>query len=160
MIGRRLTVAGLSVLLVGGGASTASLYVMNRADEEQQQARAAISDAADDGAVAVLSYRAETVDADIEHAASFLTGDFLNYYSAFGAESIAPAAKDRGITSSATVSASSVVSSSENSAVALVFVNQNITSADAPDPKAASSSLRIELTQVDGRWLISTLDPI
>ena len=160
MIGRRLLVAGLSVLFVGAGASTASLYVMNRADEAQQQARSAISDAADDGAVAVLSYRAESVDADIEHAASFLTGDFLNYYSAFGAESIAPAAKDRGITSSATVSASSVVSSSEDSAVALVFVNQNITSTDAPDPKAASSSLRIELTQVDGRWLISTLDPI
>ncbi|OZC52388.1 hypothetical protein CH294_01975 [Rhodococcus sp. 14-2483-1-1] len=160
MIHHRLLVAGLSVLLVGAGASTASLYVMNRADEEQQQVRSAISDAADDGAVAVLSYRAESVDADIEHAASFLTGDFLNYYSAFGAESIAPAAKDRGITSSATVSASSVVSSSEDSAVALVFVNQNITSTDAPDPKAASSSLRIELTQVDGRWLISTLDPI
>ncbi|OZC83915.1 hypothetical protein CH254_23780 [Rhodococcus sp. 06-412-2C] len=160
MIHHRLLVAGLSVLLVGAGASTASLYVMNRADEEQQQARSAISDAADDGAVAVLSYRAESVDADIEHAASFLTGDFLNYYSAFGAESIAPAAKDRGITSSATVSASSVVSSSEDSAVALVFVNQNITSTDTPDPKAASSSLRIELTQVDGRWLISTLDPI
>ncbi|MBY4128325.1 hypothetical protein HQO83_07990 [Rhodococcus fascians] len=160
MIGNRLLVAGLSVLLVGGGASTASLYVVNRADEEQQQARTAISDAADDGAVAVLSYRAESVDADIEHAASFLTGDFLNYYSAFGAESIAPAAKDRGITSSATVSASSVVSSSEDSAVALVFVNQNITSTDAPDPKAAPSSLRIELTQVNGRWLISTLDPI
>ncbi|WP_032364630.1 hypothetical protein [Rhodococcoides fascians] len=160
MIHHRLLVAGLSVLLVGAGASTASLYVMNRADEEQQQARSAISDAADDGAIAVLSYRAESVDADIEHAASFLTGDFLNYYSAFGAESIAPAAKDRGITSSATVSASSVVSSSENSAVALVFVNQNITSTDAPDPKSASSSLRIELTQVDGRWLISTLDPV
>ncbi|MBY4208028.1 hypothetical protein HQO44_16300 [Rhodococcus fascians] len=160
MIGNRLLVAGLSVLLVGGGASTASLYVVNRADEEQQQARTAISDAADDGAVAVLSYRAESVDADIEHAASFLAGDFLNYYSAFGAESIAPAAKDRGITSSATVSASSVVSSSESSAVALVFVNQNITSTDAPDPKAASSSLRIELAEVDGRWLISALDPI
>lgn len=160
MIDHRLLIAGLSVLLVGAGASTVSLYVVNRADEEQQQARSAISDAADDGAVAVLSYRAGSVDADIEHAASFLTGDFLNYYSAFGAESIAPAARDRGITSSATVSASSVVSSSEDSAVALVFVNQNITSADAPDPKAASSSLRIELTQIDGRWLISTLDPI
>lgn len=160
MIDHRLLVAGLSVLLVGAGASTASLYVMNRADEEQQQARSAISDAADDGAVAVLSYRAESVDADIEHAASFLAGDFLNYYSAFGAESIAPAAKDRGITSSATVSASSVVSSSEDSAVALVFVNQNITSTDAPDPKAASSSLRLELNRVDGRWLISKLDPI
>ncbi|KZF12481.1 MAG: hypothetical protein WBD41_05025 [Rhodococcus sp. (in: high G+C Gram-positive bacteria)] len=160
MMKQRMLVAGLSVLLVGTGASTASLYLMNRADDEQARARTEISDAADDGAVAVLSYRADSVDADIAHASSYLTGDFLTYYSAFGAESIAPAAKDRGITSSATVSASSIVSSSENSAVALVFVNQNVTSTDAPDPKAASSSLRIELTQVDGRWLIAKLDPI
>ncbi|MDI9896858.1 hypothetical protein QM797_19230 [Rhodococcus sp. IEGM 1381] len=160
MIKERLLVAGLSVLLVGTGGAAATLYAMNRAGDEQSQAGVGIGDAADDGAVAVLSYRADSVDDDIAHASSFLTGDFLTYYSAFGADSIAPAAKDRGITSSATVSASSVVSSSESSAVALVFVNQNITSTDAPDPKAASSSLRIELTRVDGRWLISKLDPI
>ncbi|OZD12452.1 hypothetical protein CH253_27640 [Rhodococcus sp. 06-156-3C] len=160
MIGRRAFAVGLSLVLVGAGASTASLYAQTRTDELLSQSRSAIGDAADDGAVAVLSYRADSVDADIEHAASFLTGDFLSYYSAFGAESIAPAAKERGIISSATVSASSIVSSSEDSAVALVFVNQNITSTDAPDPKAASSSLRIELDQVDGRWLISKLDPI
>lgn len=148
------------VLLLGGAGATAMTTITHRHDADLAQARSEVASSAADGAVAILSYRPDTVDADVARATTLLTGDFLDYYSSFGRDVVAPAAKDRGITSTVSVSGTSVVSASADDAVALVFVNQNVTSKDAPTPTTGSTSLRIELTRVGDAWLVSKLDPV
>ncbi|MGL4305441.1 MAG: hypothetical protein ACRCSF_04740 [Mycobacteriaceae bacterium] len=112
------------------------------------------------GAVAVLSYSAATIDADLAKARTLLTGDFLDYYSRFGTEYVAPAAKERSINSTVAVTGTSLVSVEKNHAVTLVYVTQTTSSQDSPNPNTTSSSLRIELERHDGNWLISKFEPI
>ncbi|WP_052493216.1 hypothetical protein [Rhodococcus sp. MEB064] len=116
--------------------------------------------AATEGTVAVLSYRADSVQSDVDGAKARLTGDFLTYYSGFAEQSVVPGAIERGLTSSTVVSGAALVSMDDAEAVALLFVNQTVTAADSPDPRATSTSLRVEMAQVDGRWLVSALDPV
>jgi Mce-associated membrane protein len=44
--------------------------------------------------------------------------------------------------------------------VVLVFINQTTTTSDKPDPSMTSSSVKVSLTHVDGKWLISSFDPV
>ncbi|MGU3432532.1 hypothetical protein ACNHUS_05895 [Actinomycetes bacterium M1A6_2h] len=150
----------LGTVVVTAAVVTTLSFMTMRNDDAADRSRAEVASTASDAAVAILSYRTDTVDADVEHAKSFLTGDFLDYYTTFGTQVVAPSSKERGITSSATVSGTSVVSATDGAAVALVFVNQNVTTTDLPTPTASSSSLRIELTRVGDAWMVSKLDPV
>lgn len=115
---------------------------------------------ASDGAVAILSYKPDTVDADLAAAKSLLTGDFLDYYNDFTTTVVAPASKEKKVATTATVPAAGAVSVSDSTAVVLVMVNQQTTTAEAPTPVDSASSVRVELLKQDGRWLISKFDPV
>ncbi|MFW0871860.1 hypothetical protein [Rhodococcoides corynebacterioides] len=121
---------------------------------------AGVLDAAAAGVTAVLGYRSDTVDADVARAQTHLTGDFLTYYRDVADSTVVPGARARGLTSTATVSARSLVSATESEAVTLLFVDQTVTGRDLPEPQTSSTSLRVRLGRVDGQWLISALDPI
>ena len=122
-------------------------------------ASAAVAQAAKDGAVSILSYKPDTVDSDLAKAKPLLTGDFLDYYNNFTATVVAPASKEKKVATTATVPAVSVVSVDGSHAVVLAFVNQTTTTGDAPQSTDSASSVRIELTKVDGHWLIDKFDP-
>jgi Mce-associated membrane protein len=47
-----------------------------------------------------------------------------------------------------------------NSAVVLVFVNQSTVSKDRPEPSLTSSSVLVTLTKANGKWLISSFNPV
>lgn len=115
--------------------------------------------AATDGAIAMLSYRPETVDADLTTAAGRLTGPFRDQYIQLVTDVVAPGAKQRHIAAAATVPAAGSVSATARHAVVLVFVNQTTTIGNDP-PTASSSSVRVTLDKVDDRWLISQFDPV
>ncbi|MGY3554781.1 twin-arginine translocation pathway signal [Williamsia sp. R60] len=119
-----------------------------------------VTKVASDGAVAILSYKPDTVDADLLNAKQRLTGDFLDYYSKFTTTVVAPAAKEKKVATTATVPAAGAVSVSDSRAVVLVMVNQQTTTAEAPNPASSASSVRVELVKNDGRWLISKFDPV
>ncbi|SFA61559.1 Mce-associated membrane protein [Rhodococcoides kroppenstedtii] len=119
-----------------------------------------ILEAASNGVTAVLGYRSESVDADVARAQTYLTGDFLTYFRAVAATTVVPGARARGLTSTATVSARSLVSATELEAVTLLFVDQTVTGLDLTEPQVSSTSLRVRLGRVDGQWLVSALDPI
>jgi Mce-associated membrane protein len=115
--------------------------------------------AATDSTVAMLSYRPDTVDRDLKTAADRLTGSFRQQYSQLVGDVVAPGAKQQHISAVATVPAAGSVSATENRAVVLVFVNQTTTVGNDA-PTQTTSSVRVTLDKVDGRWLISQFDPV
>ncbi|MGA9490183.1 MAG: hypothetical protein WBV80_08015 [Mycobacterium sp.] len=117
-------------------------------------------DAAREGTVAMLSYKPETLDQDFAAAKSHLTGDFLNYYDTFTKQVVSPAAKGKGVTTTAQVVGAATTEMHPKSAVVLVFVNQVTTSKERPDPSAAASSVLVSLTKVQDTWLINKFDPV
>jgi Mce-associated membrane protein len=117
-------------------------------------------DAARDGTVAVLSYSPDTLDRDFSSAKTHLTGDFLSYYSQFTQQIVAPAVKQKSVKTSAVVLRAAAAELHPGSAVVLVYVNQSTASKDRSEPTMTSSSVLVTLTRVDGKWLISSFNPI
>lgn len=115
--------------------------------------------AATEGTVALLSYRPDTVEKDLDAARSKLTGTFLNAYTQLTHDVVIPGSKQKKISAVATVPGAASRSATANHAVVLLFVNQTIiVGQDAPS--SAASSVRVTLDKVDGRWLISQFDPV
>jgi Mce-associated membrane protein len=122
-------------------------------------ARAESMRAATDSTIALLSYRPDTVQKDLEAARGRLTGTFLDAYTKLTHEVVIPGAKQKQISAVATVPGAASKSASANHAVVLVFVNQTvIVGQDAPTSSA--SSVRVTLDKIDGHWLISGFDPV
>lgn len=158
----KLVPAVLAVLLAASaGLAAWSYFALYRPDQQIDPgvAHAAVT-AASDGTVAILSYAPDTVDKDFATARSHLTGDFLSYYDQFTQQIVAPAAREKAVHTSARVMAAAVSELHPDSAVVLIFVDQQTTSRDRPDPSMSASSIRVTLTEVDGRWLISKFDPV
>nr|WP_231984485.1 hypothetical protein [Mycobacterium sp. E342] len=149
------------MLVVAAMSVAASLYfVLYRPDQQVSEAAAqrAIR-AASEGSVAVLSYAPDNLDRDFAKAKSYLTGNFLAYYTKF-TEQIAALAQQKHVTETAQVIRAAVSELHPDSAVVLVFVNQTATSAEKPQPQTTANSARVTLTKVKGSWLISKLDPL
>jgi Mce-associated membrane protein len=122
-------------------------------------ARAESVRAATDGTIALLSYRPDTVQKDLEAARGRLTGTFLNAYTSLTHDVVIPGAKQKQISAVATVPGAASTSATANRAVVLLFVNQTIiVGQDAPTNSA--SSVRVTLDKINGRWLISQFDPV
>lgn len=115
--------------------------------------------AATDGTIALLSYRPDTVEKDLEAARDRLTGQFLDSYTSLTRDVVIPGAKQKEISAVATVPAAASTSASGKHAVALLFVNQTVAvGQDAPTD--TTSSVRVTLEKIDSRWLISGFEPV
>jgi Mce-associated membrane protein len=154
--------AVLALLVVASLALLGGLYWFSyRPDRatDAGAAKAAIS-AASEGTVAVLSYSPDTLDRDFSSAKSHLTGDFLTYYNQFTEQIVAPAAKQKSVKTSAVVLRAALQEFHPDSAVVLLFVNQSTQSKDRPEPTLTSSSVVATLTKAEGKWLISSFNPV
>lgn len=142
--------------------SAVVLYVTQYRTDVQTDDTAASSAvrAASEGTVALLTYKPDTVDTDLSAAKTHLTGEFLKYYGTFSDEVLLPAARERAVTTEASVVRAAEAEIHPDTAKVLVFVNQTTTSRERPDPAQSASSVMVSLTKVDGRWLISAFDPI
>jgi Mce-associated membrane protein len=149
-----LVVASLSLL----GALFYFSYLPDRETDAAAE-KAAIS-AASEGTVAVLSYTPDTLDHDFSSAKSHLTGDFLSYYDQFTQQIVAPAAKQKSVKTTAVVLRAALSEFHPNSAVVVLFVNQTTQSKDRPEPTMTSSSVLATMTKANGKWLISSFNPI
>lgn len=126
---------------------------------EAQLARIESLAAAKDSTIALLSYKSDTVEKDLEGAKSRMTGAFKDSYSQLIKDVVIPGAKREHISATATVPAAASVSATPNHAVVLLFVNQTAV-VDKSPPADSVSSVRVTLDKVDGRWLISGFDPV
>jgi Mce-associated membrane protein len=115
--------------------------------------------AASESTVALLSYKQDTVDNDVAAARERLTGNFKDAYNSLTRDVVIAGAKQKQISTVATVPAGASVSATENHAVVLVFVDQTLTMGNAA-PTDTASSVRVTLDKIAGRWLISEVDPI
>jgi len=126
---------------------------------EAQAARVGSVQAATDSTVALLSYRPDTVETDLDAAKSRLTGTFLDAYRKLTHDLVIPGAKQKQISAVATVPAAASTSATATHAVVLLFVNQSVIVGQSA-PTNTASSVRVTLDKVDGRWLISQFDPV
>ncbi|WP_238305274.1 hypothetical protein [Mycobacterium kiyosense] len=126
---------------------------------QDQAAQSEAVRAATDGTVAILSYRPETVQKDLDAARSRLTGQFLDAYTSLTRAVVIPGAQQKQIAATATVPAAAPVSATATHAVVLVFVNQTVTVGDNT-PATSASRVRVILDKDDNHWLISHFDPL
>ncbi len=115
--------------------------------------------AASESTIAILSYKPESVDQDLKSAADRLTAGFRRQYTQLVTDVVAPGAKQQHITAVATVPAAASVVATGKQAVVLVFVDQTTTIGNDP-PTQSTSSVRVTLDKIDGKWLISQFDPV
>src|SRR6202050_4057594 len=154
-----LLVAVLPILALILALGVGSLKWLDGTARESQTAAEQSIRAASDSTVAILSYKPETVDRDLKAAADRLTGSFRQEYTQLVSDVVAPGAKQQHISAVATVPAAASVSATGNHAVVLVFVDQTTTIGNDA-PTQSTSSVRVTLDNVDGRWLISQFDPV
>jgi Mce-associated membrane protein len=152
----------LAALVVATIAVAAGLYFFQYRPDQRfdDTATRQVVQKASDGAVAVLSYSYNNLDSDLVKAKSHLTGEFLTYYSKFSQDFIAPAARRGQLTATAKVLRAAAIELHPDSAVVLLFINQNTASKKKPEPLTTTSSVVVTLTKVNGSWLIAKLDPL
>ncbi|WAC94346.1 hypothetical protein [Mycobacterium sp. Aquia_213] len=156
---RLIAYALLPALALSTAAGAGFLKWRDASVRDTAAARAESVQAATDGTVALLSYRPDTVQKELEAAQTKLTGTFLNAYTKLTHDVVIPGSKQKQISAVATVPGAASVSTTTDHAVVLLFVNQTIiVGQDAPTSTA--SSVRVTLDKIDGRWLISQFDPV
>ena len=152
----------LAVALIASAGLAAWLYFgQYRPGQETNDTAANVAlDAAKTGTVALLSYSPESLDKDFAAAKSHLTGDFLSYYTQFTQQIVTPAAKQKSVKTAASVVRAAVSDMHPDSAVVLVFINQNTISKENPDGSFAASAVKVGLKKINDTWLISSFDPV
>jgi Mce-associated membrane protein len=155
----RLLIAGLPVLALILALGVGYLKWLDGTARESRAAAEQSIRAASDSTIAILSYKPETVDRDLKAAADRLAEPFRQQYTQLVNDVVAPGAKQQHITAVATVPAAASVSATGKHAVVLVFVDQTTTIGNDA-PTQSTSSVRVNLEKVDGRWLISQFDPV
>ena len=152
----------LTALVVAAMGLAASVYYLQYRPEQQTDTAAAdsVKKAAEDGAVALLSYTPENLTGDIAKAKSHLTGDFLTYYTQFTEQIAASAATQKQIMSTAAVVRAGVAELKPDSAVVLLFINKQSLSKDNPAPVFTPATVRVSLTKVKESWLIGKFEPL
>jgi Mce-associated membrane protein len=155
----RLLVAGLPILALIFALGVGYLKWLDGTARESRAAAEQSIRAASDSTIAILSYKPETVDHDLKAAADRLAEPFRQQYTQLVNDVVAPGAKQQHITAVATVPAAASVSATGKHAVVLVFVDQ-VTTIGNDAPTQSTSSVRVSLEKVDGRWLISQFDPV
>jgi Mce-associated membrane protein len=148
----------LALALVLAGAAGYFKYIESSL-RESQAARVESVRAACDSSVAMLSYRADTVEKDLTAASDKLAGSFKGSYDSLIHDVVIPGAREKGISALATIPAAASMSAEPNEAEVLVFVNQTVTIGNTP-PTNTQSSVKVTLRRIDGRWLIFGFDPI
>ncbi len=155
----RLLVAALPVLALILALGVGYLKWLDGTARESRAAAEQSIRAASDSTIAILSYKPETVDQELKAAADRLAEPFRQQYTQLVTDVVAPGAKQQHISAVATVPAAASVWATGKQAVVLVFVDQTTTiGTDAPTQ--STSSVRVSLDKVDGRWLISQFDPV
>jgi Mce-associated membrane protein len=150
-----------AALVISTGVAAWLYFEQYRPDQETNPAAATVAlDAAKSGTVALLSYSPESLDKDFAAAKSHLTGDFLSYYTQFTEQIVTPAAKQKSVKTSAAVVRAAVSELHPDSAVVLVFINQNTISKENPDSSFAASAVKVGMKKINDTWLISAFDPV
>jgi Mce-associated membrane protein len=115
--------------------------------------------AAESAASAVLSYDHETLEADRDAAAKFLTEEYRSdYVETFDKLVVESATETRATVEAEVLASSAMVGGSERDpdrVPVLLFVKQTTTNtAGSGEPSVALNRVRLDMVNVDGTWLV------
>lgn len=114
---------------------------------------------ATESTIAMLSYRPDTAEKDLNAAADRLTGAFRDQYNDLIKNVVIPGAQQDQISAVATVPAAASVSATRDHAEVLVFINQTTMIGNDP-PATTTSCVSITLEKSGDRWLVSQFEPV
>ncbi|MCU1647636.1 MAG: putative rane protein [Nocardia sp.] len=154
----------LSVLALLAVSATACAAVGHfhyaAADQRTAEVRRSVAAQVGPLTAGVLTYKADTVDADVQQSKTHATGDFLNSYTKLTTDTIIPQARQSHVDARWEVSGTSLVSAAQDSAVVLVLLRGITTNSTKPDPTYLVSSVRVHVVKPHGQWLIDRMEPL
>jgi Mce-associated membrane protein len=157
--GGRLTVV-LLVLCLLAAAALGALLLDRRSDDAVERARVQAVSAARAAAGDILGYDYRSVEASIARARASTTGAFRTEYDET-AKTLLPQSKQLKAIVQATVGSSAVMSATKDRVVVLLFVDQatvkQVPGEKTPTTRIDQSRVRVTMTRVGGRWLVSEL---
>jgi Mce-associated membrane protein len=157
---RPVATAVLGLLVAGLLVGVAGLGWTRVQDDRTVTAREAGMRAAVELTPLLLTYDHRTLTEDTGRAEAATTGEFAGQYRELIRTSVAPNAGALQLVTRAEVRDSSLVSAEPGQVVALLFLSQVTTSRELTAPRLDSSGVRVTVTEVDGRWLVSRLDRV
>lgn len=161
-------VVGLLVLCLVLGGALAAIIVTSGPDDLAKAGNGQVTDAAyrtaamsaaAANATTMLSYSYRTFEADQKATRAVTTGKARKEYD----EAIAEVEKnvnDAKLVLKATVMSVSLISLTERTAKALLFVNQVTTAAGSTKQQLDQTRVILTLTRKDGDWIVSHLNPV
>lgn len=153
-----LVVLALAALVLSG----AVFYLLNQVND----ARAA--DEAGDEAVSsarahaqdLLSYDYRSLDSDFQRGLAATTGGFHTQYQQTTSQLVRPQATQQKVIVQAAVMNAGLISTDGDSAQVLLFVDRVTTKAGQKKPTFNQDRVRMSMTKVNGKWLVSKLDAL
>jgi Mce-associated membrane protein len=149
-----LPAAALILAIAGGYAKW-----LDSSLRDAQLARAESVRAATESTIAMLSYKSDTVEKDLNAARDRLTGNFRDTYTQLTHDVVIPGSRQKKISAVANVAAAAWVSATQTRAVVLLFIDQTTTVGNDP-PTNSASSVRETLDRVGDRWMVSDFTPV
>jgi Mce-associated membrane protein len=125
-----------------------------------EDARRAGLDASRDAARVLFSYDYRTLDKDFSAGKALTTGHFRSEYATTTSKVVTSVATQKKAVVKADVVTAGVVRASESTVVTIVYVNQVTTSSLQQGPKVDLSRVRMTMTHVGGRWLVSNVEAL
>lgn len=157
-----LPALSLALLLLAGAAGGAVLGWDRWPTSGHRVPTAAVT-AAKQAVQDILSYDYRTVEADIARARRQTTGSFRTQYEAT-ATALLPQSKQVKAIVQATVGSAGVMSSTSDRVVVLLFVDQATVKqepgAKVPVTRIDQTRVRVTMSRVSGRWLVSELSAL
>lgn len=154
-----LAVLGALTALAVGVAVFVTLQAQRAADHQEALDRAPA--AAESAAAAVLSYGHESLEADRDTAARYLTeryrSEYLDTFDKLVSEN---AQKTRANVEAEVLASAAMLGGGDRDpdrVPVLLFVNQTTTSAADEQPSIALNRVRLDMRRVDGTWLVDDI---
>ncbi|MGQ0464580.1 MAG: hypothetical protein ACT4QG_04585 [Sporichthyaceae bacterium] len=151
-------VAVLSVALVLALVFAGWMGLKVRSDNDREDARRAVVAAANGYAVDLTTYNHSRLEADFQKVLDNSTGTFRSEYTAASASLRELIAKFKATATGKVLDSAVVLSSDEDNAVVLLFVDQTVANSNSKEPRVDRSRMKMGLEKQGGRWLINALD--
>ncbi len=161
--GRRGLTATISLVGLLAAVAVVVLGLHDRSAEASESARNGAVAAARTAAQDVLSYDYRNLNSDIARARGETTGMFRQQYDGTAKQLLSQASAVKAIVQ-ASVGTAGVVNAGNDQVVVLLFVDQasvkQLAGSSTPTTRIDQSRVRMTMSRVHGRWLVSALSAL
>ncbi|TQK32054.1 Mce protein [Arthrobacter sp. SLBN-53] len=142
----------LCILLTGSLAALAYTSYLLYEQRHQQAATSQALDTARTYAATLTTTDQSAIDQNIQQVLDGATADFKDTYGR-AASQLRKMLIDNKVSTTGTVTDAAVIGADGNDVEVLLAVAQDVSSAEAPEPRTDSLSVTMTMRHIDGRWL-------